>query len=231
MPVIEEGVGQTALAWWTGALSFHSPARTIARLYAFSLAEDSTMIELEAAANLTRDPIRAAAYLRHAADEARHARMFTARARSIANEYSLVAPPPPAADASALLRTLGEIDFLAFVHRGEQRGRARFEGWERTFRTHGDLHTASLFSALVEDERRHETYSRDLLVMLTGEIGARKALRRVGLRSVWQSYLRLASTTSLALYHVFLWTLAPLLFALGIWTRWMLPVRAGWQEP
>lgn len=225
-----DGAGQTALAWWTGALSFHSPARTIARLYAFSLAEDSTMIELEAAANLTRDPIRAAAYLRHAADEARHARMFTARARSIASDHGLVPPPPPTADTSALLRTLGEIEFLAFVHRGESRGRARFEGWERTFRTHGDLHTASLFAALVEDERRHETYSRELLVTLAGEAGARKALRRVAIRSAWQSYLRLASATSRALYHVFLWALAPLLFALGIWTRWMLPVRSGWQE-
>ena len=39
------------------------------RLHAFALAEHNTLVELEQAAAATDDPARAAAYLRHAADE------------------------------------------------------------------------------------------------------------------------------------------------------------------
>ena len=214
MPVMDLSP-QTQLAALTARLSFQSPARTVERLLLFSLAEEGTMIELEQAASLTEDPDRAAAYLRHAADESRHARMFVARAREIASEHGIPLPVRRGADSSDLFRSLGEIDFLAFVHRGEARGRARFAGWRRAFSASGDHKTASLFEALERDERQHETYSLALLSSLAGEQRARGALRKVALRSAWQGYQRLARATGEVLYALLLWALLPMLLPLG----------------
>ena len=58
---------------------WRSPARAARKLHGFALAEHGSMLDLRLAAARTTSPARAAAYLRHADDEARHAQMFIRR--------------------------------------------------------------------------------------------------------------------------------------------------------
>lgn len=113
------------------------------------------------AAAATASPARRAAYLRHALDEERHARLFAARARKLG-----VSPGPLIADADDVYRSLGERRFVAFVHRAETRGAREFEAYERAHRARGDTKTAALFALLLRDERRHVEYSKGLFAEL-----------------------------------------------------------------
>jgi hypothetical protein len=113
------------------------------------------------AAAATASPARRAAYLRHALDEERHARLFAARARKLGGS-----PGPLVADADDVFRLLGERRFVAFVHRAEARGAREFEAYERAFRARGDTKTASVFALVLRDERRHVEYSKGLIAEL-----------------------------------------------------------------
>jgi uncharacterized ferritin-like protein (DUF455 family) len=106
-------------------------------------------------------PARRAAYLRHALDEERHARLFAARARKLG-----ASPGPLVADADDVFRSLGERRFVAFVHRAEARGAREFEAYERACRARGDTKTAAVFALLLRDERRHVEYSKRLFAEL-----------------------------------------------------------------
>jgi hypothetical protein len=123
----------------------------------FARAELGSSLVMRWAAAETPSHERRAAYLLHALDEERHARLFLRRARQLG------APVQPlAADADPLFRLLGERRFLAFVHRAEARGAREFEAYRRSFAAAGDRATAALFGAVLRDERRHVEYSRRL---------------------------------------------------------------------
>src|SRR5690606_17231768 len=92
-----------------------------------------------------------------------------------------------------------------------------------------DPRTAAMLANILEDERRHEAYTRELLAQVAGEPAVGGLLRRVALHEAGRAWLR----SGRALTRV-LWTalVAPLYLALApvAWlTRRLRPARAGWR--
>ncbi len=135
-----------------------SPRRTARLLQRFAETELGSAYTMRWAAGHTEDPARRAAYLRHALDEERHARMFHGRARRL----SAVDARPLTSDAEDVFASLGERRFLAFVAHAERRGRLQFEAHVRALAGRDDV-TVALLSAVIEEEREHERYARALL--------------------------------------------------------------------
>ena len=186
------------------------------------------MIDLVLAARLTTSPSRAAAYLAHAADEARHAKMFSAHAREWAERAGLDALPPVRADVEHLFESLGETAFLALVHRGERHGRADFEVYRAQFERRGEHKTVALFDAVLVDERRHEARSREMLLAVAGsELAARRALRFAALRATWRAWLRLGRGMGRALYAALASVLYVLAAPIALAVRIAQPARSG----
>lgn len=217
-----------------GPWAFATPARRAGKLYGFALAEQESMFELREAAALSTDPARRALYLRHALDESRHATMFWRRSAELWREAGGEAPPPLRPSSERLFERLGEEGFLAFVHRGERRGRGQFEAWRDVLsRPGGDAKTAALFEAIVVDERRHESYTGELLEAVAGGgRAARKALRRAALFEAWRGWRRAGRALALVAYA------ASMLVLYALVTPLALAVRAraareprGWRSP
>ncbi|NJM32920.1 MAG: ferritin-like domain-containing protein [Limnobacter sp.] len=194
------------------------PARV---LFGFSLAEHGSMLDLSAATRLTSSPQRAAAYMRHMLDEARHARMFAARSAELRLQEGQPSLGYPVADTENLFQTLGELRFLAFVHVGEKRGRAQFETYRDWFEKQGDHKSGAMFAAIVRDELRHEQYTYDLLLELAGsEAQANKELRAVVLWETWRKWRRMGRFLAEKLYFAvmtFIYILwGPVMYLAGI---------------
>ena len=188
-----------ALVRITTPIVWRVPGHGARKLHGFARAEQGSRIDLIQAAHLTTSLSRRAAYLRHALDETRHAQMFWRRG----NELARTPSGPPIADTEDLFERLGEQRFLAFVHRGEQRGRRQFELYAKHFGARGDARTQALFEAILQDEVRHESYTRELLVELAGsEAAARKELRRAALWEAWRLWRRAGRALAVALYTV-----------------------------
>jgi rubrerythrin len=179
----ETATGRHALARLTAPLSFVTRRRIARQLFKFALAEQESMLELRAAAALSSSPERRALYLRHALDEERHATMFALHAAEIRRSLGLAAWGHPRTHHERLFERLGEARFLAFVHRGEHRGRVQFEAYAAYFERRGDDKLRALFTALIADERRHERYTGGLLVECAGS-EARHLLLRT---SAWEA--------------------------------------------
>ncbi|MBW8743494.1 MAG: ferritin-like domain-containing protein [Sphingomonas sp.] len=168
------------------------PGHAARKLFSFSLAEHGSMLDLASAAHLAPDPERRALYLRHMLDEQRHARMFAMRSADLRLRDGRQSLGFPVADNEDLFERLGELRFLAFVHRGEKRGRQQFEAYRDWFQGRGDRKSASLFTAIIRDETRHEQYTYDLLVELAGSLGrARAEIRAASLWEKWRIWRRL----------------------------------------
>jgi rubrerythrin len=214
------------LARTLGVLTWRSPARTARRLASFARAEEGSLIDLRIAARLTASVERAAAYLRHAADEEKHARMFASHAREWSERAGVALEHGPV-DGEHLFQRLGEIGFLAFVHRAESRGRREFEAYRDDFRRRGEPRSAALFEVILEDERRHEAYSRALLVELAGsERAARMALGRALAWEAWRTWRRAGSALAGGLYAVLV-ALLYLAMAPLAWAMRASPERSG----
>jgi rubrerythrin len=217
---------------WLTTLTFRFGARVAPRLHAFARAEEGSRRDLRLAAAACESAERAALYLRHANDEKRHAAVLTRRADEIRGDRG--EPPLGAAEADveALFETLGELRFLAFVHRGEARGRRQFEAHATFFRGRGDERTARMFEAILEDERRHEAYSRELLVELAGgDREARRALRSAAAWGAWRAFRRAGRATVGPLFALSMWILYALSAPLAVLVRLVRPVRAGYRTP
>lgn len=223
---------------WTGRLaralsplSWRTPAGSARRLHAFALAEHGSMLDLRLAARLTDSPTRAAAYLRHADDEARHAQMFARRAARLWAESGRPgALPPVRADSERLFERLGERGFLAFVHRGEERARVQFEAYVTWFKGQGRDHDRALFETILVDERRHGAYTLELLHELAGgPSGARAALGRAARWELGRRWLRAGRSLAERVYVVTMLVVYALAAPLGLLLRWRRPIRGGWQ--
>ena len=166
------------------------PGHGARKLAGFARAEQGSRLDLLQAARLTTSLARRALYLRHAVDETRHAQMFTRRAAELREAEGRIPLGPPHADTEDLFVRLGERRFLAFVHRGERRGRQQFELYARHFGRRGDARTEAMFEAILGDEHRHERYTRELLVELCGEAGAASELRRAAAWEAWRTWRR-----------------------------------------
>jgi rubrerythrin len=228
MPAVTAAIARllNPLVWWR-------PGHAARKLLAFALAEQGSMLDMRLAARLTPSPARAAAYLRHADDEARHARMFVRRAEQLA------AQADPAwvigglqADSEALFERLGELDFLAFVHHGEVRARMQFETYLDYFTRVGRERDRSLFAAILVDEQRHGDYTRALLVELAGgELEARRALRRAARWELGRRWLRAGRFVAERVYALAMLLVYVLAAPLGLLVRLARPLRAGWKAP
>lgn len=215
---------------WT--LTWRLRRRRAERLMSFARAERGSMLDLRLAAAATKSPARAALYLHHADDEQRHERMFARRAVELADKAGTEISGRVIADASDLFDNLGEIKFLAFVHRGERRGRRQFEAHREHFASMGDRKTAELFDAILTDERQHENYTLDLLREVSGDDAATaRALRSVALWEGWRRFRRLGRPLAHALY----WTAMVILYAaclpLWLWVHLVRPQRRGLHKP
>lgn len=208
------------------------PGHGARKLYGFSLAEHGSMLDLKAASSLTTSPERSALYLKHMLDETRHARMFAVRSADLRAEEGAVSFGFPKADFENLFDRLGEVRFLAFVHRGERRGRAQFETYRDWFARRGDTKTRAMFDAIVRDETRHESYTRDLLVELSGgEAPARRELARAALWEAWRHWRRLGRFGAEKLYFCVMIVLYGLLAPFMLLAAMIRPAAKGWTLP
>lgn len=208
------------------------PGHGARKLRGFSLAEHGSMLDLTAASRLTESPEREALYLRHMLDENRHARMFALRANELRAGEGAPSFGFPRADFENLFERLGEVRFLAFVHRGERRGRAQFETYKAWFARRGDNKTRAMFDAIVRDELRHETYTRELLVELAGGEGpARQELARAALWEAWRAWRRLGRTAAETFYFAVMMILYALLAPFAALAAFLRPARTGWAPP
>ena len=104
------------------------PGNLARKLRGFAEVEAESVLEMRIAAARTVDPQRRVLYLRHALDEERHARAFSHAAREHGAAWA-----PLHVSSEDLFERLGEERFLAFIHRGERRGRMQFESYEAHF--------------------------------------------------------------------------------------------------
>lgn len=207
------------------------PGHGARKLYGFARAEQGSRIDLLQAAHRTASRSRAALYLRHALDETRHAGMFWRRSTELRLAAGALPFAPPVADTEDLFERLGEIRFLAFVHRGEQRGRRQFALYARHFAARGDARSRALFDAILGDEQRHEDYTRALLVELVGEAGARRELRKAALWAAWRAWRRAGRAISGAVYALAMIAIYLVAGPIAALAARMSGKRTGWREP
>jgi hypothetical protein len=211
-------------------LVWRVPGHGARKLYGFARAEQASRIDLLLAAQRTTSLPRRALYLRHALDETRHAAMFWRRSTELRLDARRAPFTAPVADTEDLFERLGERRFLAFVHRGERRGREQFELYARHFGERGDPRTEAVFEAILIDERRHEGYTRSLLVELAGgERAARSELRRAALWEAWRLWRRAGRALAAAIYTLamtLIYLVAGPIAAVGLRA---LRRRARWQ--
>ncbi|MFZ5892034.1 MAG: ferritin-like domain-containing protein [Myxococcota bacterium] len=167
---------------------FKSSARGARVLWRFARAEAQSELELRLAAQLSSTPEKAL-FLRHALDEARHARRFLELARELSRDTSADGMARPHVDSEELIERLGPTRFIAFVHFGERRGRLQFEAYAHALsKSHPRL--AEAFARTAREEREHERYTRALLLEHAGEQGTARALRWVQAWEAWRRFRR-----------------------------------------
>ena len=207
------------------------PGHAARKFFGFALAEQGSMIDLAAAARLTPSPERRAAYVRHLLDESRHARVFMLRSAELRASEGRASLGTPRADTEDLFATLGEVRFLAFVHRGEARGCQQFTEYRDWFARHGDQKTSAMFEAILKDERRHMRYTRDLLVDVAGgERGARKELRGAARWELWRTWRRAGRAVAERLYVLLMLAFSLLLAPFALVVQLTRPAKIGWAS-
>ncbi|MFT3767351.1 MAG: ferritin-like domain-containing protein [Minicystis sp.] len=210
-------------------IAWRIPGHAARMLHGFARAEQGSMIDLVAAANLTTSPARRALYLRHALDESRHASMFAHRSAELQKTRGLPPIGPVLADSEQLFERLGELRFLAFVHLGEARGRVQFAAHIRTCKRRGDERSVALLTAIEADEARHEQYTRELLVELSGgEREARRAVRRAKLWEAWRLWRRAGRWMAAKVYAALMMIVFVAVAPLSLLVRVVRPARPGW---
>ncbi|HEY0134322.1 MAG TPA: hypothetical protein VGB85_09590, partial [Nannocystis sp.] len=126
--------------------------------------------------------------------------------------------------------TLGERDFLAFVHHGEERARRQFEAYSTWFKGQARDLDHKLFETILVDERRHGAYTRDYLVALVGEPEARRAIRRVARWELGRRWMRAGRFVAERVYIATMLLLYLLAAPLALLVRLARPIHRGWQR-
>jgi rubrerythrin len=230
---------------------WRDPYRKYRTLLSFSDTEEDAGKDLIRAAARIVDPTLRAHVERHAADEMRHARLFRARAAELAAEHRL--PPGGAADpqrpfdlskarpdlaldshgfyAAGLIDELGELEYVAMLHRAEKRAADLFTEFRDA--NAKDAATRAVFDEILRDERYHVAYTERFLERWRAEgRGAEvdRALARSDASRWLEAWKRLgarsAAGTARVVLVVLYWTVvAP--FAIASKRA----VPRGWQEP
>jgi rubrerythrin len=171
------------------------------KLLRFAETEADGGRDLARAAELTGDGLLRRLYLRHAADEQRHAEMFRARGKAMlaslerqtaGAQANWLAPGERGLDDLTVERETDET-LLAFLHLSERAAAARFAVYRDVLAN--DPRTRDVFEAILRDEAFHMNYTRKQL--------ERVAPRKHGLRllaarltRVWRLYLRAAAAVA-----------------------------------
>lgn len=220
------------LARATSPWVWRTPMRSARMLHSFAHAEQGSMLDIRLAATATPSTARAAAYLRHADDEARHCVMFTRRCAQLAAQAGSANKllPPVRADCERLFEQLGELDFLAFVHWGEARAIRQFHAYIDYFEAQGRQGDATLLKTILVDENRHAAYTRELLVELAGsEHEAQRAIGRVRRWELWRTWLRKGRFLAEHVYTLAMLMVYVLAAPLSLLLRLARPARAGFR--
>ncbi|MCC7382326.1 MAG: ferritin-like domain-containing protein [Deltaproteobacteria bacterium] len=236
---------RTAAPW-----VWRNPKRVARKLAEFSATEAGSALDMLRAVELETDPKLRRIFLRHALDEARHARLFQDGARRV--------DAGAAADLSQearihghrqdLYERLGLVDFLAFVHLAERRGETHFRALLETLARDPDL--VALFDGVARDERFHLAYSGRWLARVEASRsrsrsrsrgrsrgrgrgrgrGPATALRRGTLRAAWAAWRRggraIGARTAELLLRVLYFVVLP---PFAIAQRFIDPDRPGWK--
>lgn len=220
----------TILAKAVTPIVWRIPGHDARKLFGFAQAEQASMLDLKEAIRLTPSVQRKAAYMRHMLDEARHAQMFTLRSAELCRSAGKDPYGQPRPDTEHLFSSLDEIQFLAFVHRGERRGCEQFEAYRNWFARQGDDKSRALFDAILKDERRHMSYTMDLLVEMTGsEASARVELRKAALWEAWRTWRRAGRFIAEKVYFVLMMSLYILLPPYALLMRVVDRKSKGWS--
>jgi hypothetical protein len=108
----------------------------------------------------------------------------------------------------------------------------QFEAYRDFFARSGDDASRAMFDAVLVDERRHEAYSRALLLDLAGsERAARAAMRRVALWEAWRTWRRLGRVMAGAVYAAIMIALYVVLAPIALLVRLARPRAKGWTLP
>ena len=181
------------------------PHRRAQKLLVFAETEADGGRDLARASEVTRDGLLRRLYLRHAADEQRHAEMFRTRARSLL----LSLPPATSASGSAVqanwltpgerglddLRGEGEGDdqLLAFLHLSERAAAERFAVYSDVISA--DPETRAVFQSILRDEAFHMNYTYAQLKRVSPRRhGFRLWLARAS--RLWKGYLRISTAVA-----------------------------------
>lgn len=237
---------------WRSRASWSDPVRKVRSLESFAQTEEDSGWDLLAAAKQISDPELREHMQRHAADEARHARLFQARAAELRAELSHGSPSGEAPDrpydmsrgrrrgdvnahgffTAGLMGELGVVDYLTMLHVAEQRAADLFLVHRALNRA--DPSTVAVFDAVLRDERYHIAYTRRFLDRWTeegrgGEVRrGLKAARSSRLLAGWKRLgVRSGSGFGRALLFAMYWTL---LLPFGLLAR-LTKEPAGWHAP
>jgi len=171
-------------------------ARRARILLRFASVEADGGRDLVRAAEATSDPILRTLFLRHAADEARHATLFRTRAQALAPAGSAgtdgasawLAPGERGLD-DVQVEAETDRDLLAFLHLSEKAAARDFRSYVGVLAR--DPGTQAIFETIGRDEVFHMTYTLKQLKRLDPK-RHRWAIWRARLKRLWRAYLRLA---------------------------------------
>jgi rubrerythrin len=215
----------------TSPIVWRVPGSAARKLAEFAEAERGSMVELLRAAALAPNVEVRALFVRHALDEARHAQMFARASAELRGKAGKRPFDPPRGEAEDLYEGLGETGFLAFVHRAEKKGRVQFEAYRDHFASRAEHKLSAMFEAILVDERRHERYSRELLLRVSGgERRARRALRRAAAREAWRTWRRAGRFVGERVYFIAMIVLFVALAPFALLVRVLRPARGGWRS-
>jgi hypothetical protein len=168
------------------------------KLLSFAETEADGGRDLARAAECTPDPILRRLYLRHAADEFRHAEVFRARGVALLQQAPATDKEPILATALAPgerglddLHVEREKDdaLLAFLHLSEKTAAIRFGQYRDALPSESP--TREVFEHILHDETFHMAYTGEQLTRIAPQRRG-FVLWRARLGRLWKAYLRLA---------------------------------------
>jgi hypothetical protein len=175
------------------------PHRRLRKLFRFAETEEEGGRDLSRAAEVTSDALLRRLFLRHAADEQRHADLFRARGRTLFAELGArdgatleanwLSPGERGLDALEVDQARPDA-LLAFLHLSEKAAAGRFVLYRDVLEA--DPLTRDVFADVLRDEVFHMGYTRSQLA----RIAPRKqglALWKARAGRLWKAYLRVAA--------------------------------------
>jgi hypothetical protein len=206
--------------------------RRARKLMTFAATESDGGRDLSRAAELTADPLLRRLYLRHAADEQRHAGLFVARGRTILAglgrggraplEANWIAPGERGLD-DLRVEAGHDADLLAFLHLSEKAAAGRFATYREII---ADEETSEVFRRVLADEVFHMSYTRSQLERVAAG-RHRRYLWLARASRLWRALLRLTTAIAGALGTLLL--VAQYFLVLPIFA--VLAKRAARREP